>query len=232
LYELYDADMDGEYNNLSAETYEVLSSRCTDPDAAANLRGITDLTGFTAWNKLSMKFNPNTLAKMIQAINSVVSPALCKGVQQVEVEMEQWLENVRVLRDKLNLEFPIPALLALLPTMMPSCIKDHLTMNLHKAWSLQDVLDKVRVAASNRTSMTATSSGPTRMDVDLAEEWCNCEEDDCEVEVVGANVVCYNCSGYVHFGPDCPSKVGKAKVKGNCSGGKPSGSKGSAKGAG
>jgi hypothetical protein len=166
---------------------------------------------------------------MIVAINAVVSPPASKGVQHLETDIEKWQENVKFLREKFALEFPPQAGVAFLITMMPREIKEQLTYNLQKSWVVADVLDKVRLMASNRTSMTSnSSSGRAPMDVDEV-HWEECEDEECEVGAVGPNTQCYNCSGYGHFGQDCPSQP-KGKGKGKTSGGKPSSSKGSTKG--
>jgi hypothetical protein len=196
---------------LSAELYDILLQYCQN-EAAEIVGTVEDGNGLMAWNKLYLKYNPRTAARMIMIVQEVVSPPRVPHAKDFETYIRNWTVKEKSLREEFGQTLQDGIQTAIITNMLPVKIQQAVTYQISEKWTKATLLEQIRLIIDR------TAFGPSAMDVGETTEYFTMQEDYCEDEEVGAvgmSTQCHNCMGYGHFSRDCPSqRKGKGKGKG------------------
>jgi hypothetical protein len=90
-----------EQDKISAELYDILCQSCNG-DAKSILMNVQDMHGIRAWQQMYKKYNPRTVARMIQMLGEVTSPPKIKELKDVDMGMNKWEEKQKTLQRELK----------------------------------------------------------------------------------------------------------------------------------
>ena len=192
-----------EQDARSGELYDVLCQFCTG-EALSVIKGVQDMEGIEAWQRLHRKYNPRTMARGVRMLCEVTSPIKLNDLRDVETEINKWEEKVRALKTQFGEELTNGMKIAILTNMMPLVIQDFIYTHVDKDTKYEEIKDKVKAITGNKLAM---NMGPAPMDIG---ELKGGEEED--VGLVGAHVQCHRCHGYGHLARDCATSKGKGKT--------------------
>jgi hypothetical protein len=153
-------DLSPEDEKFSAELFPILVGACHG-EATPVCRSVEDFRGLTAWHRLTQKFNPTTMARMINVIAEVVNPPRIKAGQPVETMIQSWLEKAKILDCQFGQPLTDSFAIAIITTMLPTALQEHIVFALQKSWNKDDLLAKIRNVLGNQGQM---HSGPVPMD--------------------------------------------------------------------
>ena len=86
-----------EQDARSGELYDVLCQSCTG-EALSVIKGVQDMEGVEAWQRLHRKYNPRTMARGVRMLCEVTRPIKLSDLRDVETEINKWEEKVRALK--------------------------------------------------------------------------------------------------------------------------------------
>ena len=203
--------VDVEVERLSGEVYDILCQSVSG-EAMAIVRSVEDYRGFTAWQKLHLKYNPRTKARLIRLMGEVAGPGPVKDVKDVPAAIQKWEGKLKVLQREFNEKLSDHMRIAILTSMMPTVIQDYIYQNISETTLFIDMVEKVKSWVGNRVAMM---TGPSPMDVGEVADWDENEYDENgDVGAVGAYTECHRCGGFGHMQRECPTVAAKGKGKG------------------
>ena len=222
--EIEENGINPEQRKASAKVFAVLAGVCTG-EPLEIIKSVPQGHGMRAWQKIVAKFSPKTTARTIKLLAAATRPPKVTKVSEVSRAIDKWEEQVRRI-ESIGAECILTNTIkiAILTDMLPVVIQDYVYTHVEPDHTYKQVVDKVRVLATNK----AEASGPSPMDVGsvaaAAAEWPEEPWYEENVDAVGVNTQCYNCGGWGHLSRDCSSTKGKGKgVNNGHQGGKDAG---------
>ena len=217
-----------EQDKISAELYDILCQSCNG-DAKSILMNVQDMHGIRAWQQMYKKYNPRTVARMIQMLGEVTSPPKIKELKDVDMGMNKWEEKQKTLQREFKENFTPQMKIAIMTNMMPAAIQEFIYTTVNPDMTYEQIVEKVKVLIRNKV---VSHMGPSPMDIgEVGNEWPDVwHEEEESIDVVSFQTQCHQCGGWGHLRRDCPTKGhGKGQSSGKAGGGK-SWSKGGFKG--
>ena len=208
-----------EQDKISAELYDILCQSCNG-DAKSILMNVQDMHGIKSWQQMYKKYNPRTVARMIQMLGEVTSPPKIKELKDVDMGMNRWEEKQKTLQREFKESFTPQMKIAIMTNMMPAAIQEFIYTTVNPDTTYEQIVDKVKVLIRNKV---VSHMGPVPMDIgavgnDWRDEW---HEEEESIDVVSFQTQCHQCGGWGHLKRDCPTKGhGKGQSGGKAGGGK------------
>ena len=227
--DIFSDDPQEQVDRWGSELYSVLTSLMSG-EALMVVRGVPNGNGWEAWSKLFNRYDPKTPARALMSLLGAMNPRKVKDIRELSKAVEEWEVKCKNLMAEHNIDVGDQIKTALLTSMVPVDLQDHIFQWTDLKASFPEMRDRILNMALNRTSM----SKPTPMEVDrvTADSWADMEDEgdqvhaavwsdqEIEIDYVGWGDVCRRCGGFGHYARDCPTPKGKGK------GGKDSGGKG------
>ena len=214
-------DLDGEQDKMSAELYDILCQACTG-EALSVVRSVDDCEGIRAWQRLHNRYNPKTVARMIQMLGEVTSPQKVKELKDIEIALNKWEDKVKIMDKEFKESFKDPIKIAIMTNMMPITVQDYVYTNITKESTYREVVDKIRVLVSNKVAM---AMGPAPMDIGEVQERQQFQQshqhdhDDKlhggsvdDIGAAGMHVKCHQCEGATTSGIVHPRARARARA--------------------
>ena len=158
-------ELDMGQEQVSGELYDVLCQFCTS-EALTVIKGVDDMEGIAAWQRLHKKYNPKTMARAIRLLCDVVSPNKVKELHNIESDVNKWEEKIKMLDTQLGGKISNGMKIAIFANMMPGVIQDYIYSYVERDTVFDMLKQKVKALVDNKITM---SSGATPMDIGRVE---------------------------------------------------------------
>ena len=120
----------------ATELYDILCLRC-EGEALVVVQSIAMMDGFAAWQKLEEVYNLQTTAKVMSKVMMVVAPPKVLALKKMVSSVEDWEAKERDLKIETGETIPDRFRMAILTTMCPPSIQEHVFQQTAKTRRMQ-----------------------------------------------------------------------------------------------
>jgi hypothetical protein len=186
-------------------------------------RGVEDMNGLMAWQRLVKRYQPNTPLRRLQRLVDIISINKAGNASELGGMLEKWEMKVKHYISETGHDIDAKTKAAALLGMCPHDLRDTVVQTLQDPEDPHKPADAMRTYVNNR----ASSLTPSSKDIGQIEEHeynddYNDYNDDYNYYVGSLQfpMTCYNCNGKGHAAKACPSPKGKGKSGPHASQGK------------
>ena len=189
----------------------------TSGDANKVVRNVGEGRGLESWRRLHAEYDPTSSMCRVAILGMVQNPPRCEKIEELGKALSDWLERKRQYEDFTDekgepCRVSSDSLMAAMYKIMPKALEEAVMFKSDEFESFDALFDRLLAYSGTRHSMTMK---------DVAQKRNASSPDDMDIGAFGnqgkgadrkANVQCWVCFGYGHYGKECPRN---AKGKGN-----------------